>query len=134
MKKKTSLRLFIGLLLLLCIPMGVQAAAGSKATGAKLPEYSQVVERVVTPKDDFDEVFGEYLKEAKANASRKTQYKIVIEPGKYSVNKTIHLPQTDFPMRAGLPKRPKEPCYISAVARISFGLNRRTILPMKISL
>lgn len=91
MAKKTKFKLLIGLLLLLCIPMGVQAAAGSKATGAKIPAYSQVVERVVTPEDDFDKVFGDYMKEAKANASRKTQYKIVIEPGEYSVNKTIHL-------------------------------------------
>lgn len=91
MKKKTGIQLLVGLLLLLCMPLGVSAAAGSKAVGAAIPSYEQVVERVVTPKDDFDKVLGNYLKEAEEYANEKTQYKIIIEPGTYSVNKTICL-------------------------------------------
>lgn len=92
MEKKARIKLLIVLLVMLCIPMSVQAAAGSKAKGAQLPSYSTVIERVVTPQDDFDKVFGDYLKEAESNADRNTQYKLIIQPGTYSINKSIYLP------------------------------------------
>lgn len=91
------LRLFLlTALLLLAMPVCVWGApAGSKATGAKLPNYKTVVEMTVE-KDDFSRSLWRCLEEAKKKASKTKQYKIIIPPGTYTAEQWQNVPSNTW--------------------------------------
>lgn len=85
MKKMKKMFFLVCSLMLLSIPVSVQGAIGkSAATGAKLPTYKKVVTIKVG-----GSTFNRDLRKATIEASQNTdctkQYKIVIQPGTYTL-------------------------------------------------
>lgn len=97
--KKISIALLVSLLIVMMMPTGVLgASAGSKATGAKLPNYKKVVERTVdvSTKDSFSTSLKKHLDEAARKASKTTQYKIIIPPGTYTARYWQNVPSNTW--------------------------------------
>lgn len=67
------------------------------ASGAKIPEYENVVTRTVdTSKNGFSTSMAAYLSEAAKKASENTQYKIVIPPGTYTARYWQNIPSNTW--------------------------------------
>lgn len=89
MKKKVLLLVSI-LILMLAIPATAQAAKGSNAAGARLPNYQKTVTLTVdTSTMPLHRAITAALTEAKNNATNKIQYKVVIPPGNYELETNI---------------------------------------------
>ena len=85
-------------ILLLAMPIYVWgASAGGNATGAKLPEYKTVVTKTIDASSgDFSSKLSSYLNEAAKNASKSTQYKIIISPGTYTARYWQNVPSNTW--------------------------------------
>ena len=77
-------------LLLLCTGLTTEAAKGSNATGASLPQYKQIVTLTIDA-DDFEKSLKASYKEAEENATNEVQYKLVIPPGNHDTSSALKL-------------------------------------------